>query len=68
MTLENSKIGFICGAVGGGGKFLLQIHATVFMWNLAGAVVTAVVCGMAGVAGKELYQWCKTKIKNRKRS
>ena len=63
--MENTRVGFLCGFAGGFGKFLLQINNTSYIANLAGAIITAVICGAAGVAGKELYQYCKRKLKSK---
>lgn len=63
--MENTKVGFTCGFIGGFGKFLLQVNSHTYLTNLAGAVLTAVICGAAGVAGKELYQYLKRKLKSK---
>lgn len=59
---NNTLLGFICGVAGGTIKLLtsnnVQDLATLFY-----AAFTAVVCGAAGVAGKELYYFFKKKIK-----
>ena len=62
---NDSKIGLLSGLIGGVGKYFLEIQ-TPFIINLMGAVFTAFICGLAGVAGKELYTFIKTKIKSKK--
>jgi hypothetical protein len=57
----NTFIGIISGCVGGLGKYLLQIH-TPFLINMFGAIITAMLCGAAGVAGKEVYVWVRKTI------
>lgn len=61
----NTKVGLLWGLLGGFGKYLLQIH-TPFWQNLTQAIFTALICGAAGVAGKELYITIRKRIKNRK--
>lgn len=60
---HDSKIGLISGLIGGIGKYFIQIH-TPFIVNLVGAMFTALMCGFAGVLGKEIYTYIKRKFKN----
>lgn len=61
---EYTKEGLICGLIGGIGNYLLQIH-TVFWINVLQAMFTALLCGAAGVAGKEVYLYVKRKLKSK---
>lgn len=61
----NTFIGIVAGILGGLGKYLLQIQ-TPFLLNILGAIITAMLCGAAGVAGKEGYLLVKNFIKKRK--
>lgn len=63
----NTAIGIISGCLGGLGKYFLQIQ-TPFLLNILGAIITALLCGAAGVAGKEGYMLVKNFLKNRKRN
>lgn len=58
----NTTIGFVCGILGGSVDFLLRIQfssLTIFnpliIFAMLQAAFTALLCGAAGVAGKELY-------------
>lgn len=64
---KNTLIGFISGILGGSGSFLLQIQAN-FWGTMMIAILTALLCGAAGVAGKEAYYFCKQRIKIKKRN
>lgn len=57
-----NAIGITSGCIGGVSKYFLQIHNTPFMMNLLGAAFTALICGVCGVAGKELYVFVKKKV------
>jgi hypothetical protein len=57
-------IGF--ALIGGFTKYCLQIHNTPYMVNLAQAAVTALVCGVMGVLGKELVAFIKRRYFNKK--
>lgn len=59
---SNTFLGLICGIVGGLFKYFLQMH-TVFYINVLQAAMTALICGAAGVAGKEGYLFIKVMIK-----
>lgn len=61
----NTLIGILSGLAGGLGKYFLQIQ-TPFLLNILGAVITALLCGAAGVAGKEGFLLIKTFFKKRK--
>jgi hypothetical protein len=65
LTNTDSKIGLLSGVTGGVFKYFLQIHEP-FAINLLQAVITAFICGIAGVAGKEIFILIKKKLKNRK--
>lgn len=55
---DNTTIGIISGITGGLGKYLLQIQ-TPFLLNILGAIITAMLCGAAGVAGKEGFMFLR---------
>jgi hypothetical protein len=58
---NNTLIGFICGLFGGSVKLITaNAHD---LPTLIYAAITAIICGACGVAGKELYQFFKKKIK-----
>ncbi len=61
----NNFLGFISGILGGVGSYLLNIKIGV-LDDMMIAILTALLCGAAGVAGKEAYQAFKKKIKKRK--
>jgi hypothetical protein len=68
---NNTKLGFIIGALTGMSKFILNFHLPLeFPSKLVEGAITAALCGFMGVAGKEL--WVVTKrafvayFKNRK--
>lgn len=63
----NTAVGLFAGLIGGLGKYLLQVNTTPAYLNIIQAVFTALLCGAAGVAGKEIYQVIKRKIKNRRK-
>jgi phage shock protein PspC (stress-responsive transcriptional regulator) len=63
----NTAIGIIAGMLGGLGKYFLQIQ-TPFLLNIIGAIITAMLCGAAGVAGKEGYVLIKKFIQKRKKA
>jgi energy-converting hydrogenase Eha subunit A len=53
---NNTKLGFIIGALTGMSKYILNFHLPLeFPSKLVEAGITAAVCGMMGVAGKELW-------------
>ncbi|MDE3185273.1 MAG: hypothetical protein KGM16_17815 [Bacteroidota bacterium] len=62
----NTAIGFVSGILGGTGSFLLQIQ-TNLLSNMTVAVLTALLCGIAGIAGKELYLFVKHLFKINKK-
>lgn len=52
----NNKIGFAFGLIGGVWQFMMNIHLPMDFWSkLIEGVITAGVCGFAGMAGKELF-------------
>jgi len=59
---SNTLIGFVSGLIGGALKVILAMDANT-MKNIVEAGLTALICGFAGVAGKELYLFIKKKIK-----
>jgi len=53
---NNNKLGFTIGAITGVFKLLLNVHLQIeFFSKLFESAVTAGVCGLMGVAGKELW-------------
>lgn len=58
----NRLLAFVIGVFTGTIKFLLVSNPN-YPVSLLQAVFTALLCGVAGVAGKELYGLCKRKIK-----
>ncbi|MBS0647385.1 MAG: hypothetical protein JSR97_12470 [Verrucomicrobia bacterium] len=64
MQSGNTAMGFISGIIGGIGSFLLDIKIGL-MSDMLVAILTATLCGAAGVAGKEAYQFLKRKIKTK---
>ncbi len=62
----NTLVGFISGVFGGIGSFMLDIQIG-FMSDMMIAILTACLCGAAGVAGKEAYQFVKRKVFKRKK-
>lgn len=62
----NTIIGFVCGILGGSIDFAMRAN-TLTIIAIVQAGFTALVCGAAGVAGKEFYLYVKTKIKKSKK-
>lgn len=60
----NTAVGFVSGILGGTGSFLLDIKVS-FLSDMTIAIITALLCGAAGVAGKEAYLFIKRKIKQK---
>lgn len=59
----DNKIGFISGLAGGAYQYILNINLPIDFWSkLVEAGITAIVCGFAGVAGKELYKIIRSAI------
>lgn len=59
----NAKIGLLAGMIGGMGKYiLLQMQTEGFGQSALKAAVTALICGLCGVAGKEIYSFLKKHI------
>lgn len=56
----------LCGIVGGFGKYFLDIQNGPYVLKVTEAAFTALICGFAGVAGKEIFQYIKRKYKARK--
>ena len=57
----NTIIGFVCGILGGLADYAIRASPlTIFAVMQAG--ITALICGAAGVAGKEVYIYIKKKI------
>jgi hypothetical protein len=53
---NNTKLGFTIGAITGVFKLMLNIHLPIeFFSKLFESAITAGVCGLMGVAGKELW-------------
>ncbi len=61
----NTRVGLISGIAGGLGKYFLQINTPVIL-NVMGAIFLAFICGIAGVAGKEVYFLTRNYIKKHK--
>lgn len=61
---SNTVMGFVSGIVGGIGSFILEIKIGL-MNDMLVAIITALLCGAAGVAGKEAYQFLKLRIKKK---
>lgn len=60
---NNTLIGFAFGFAGGLARLVAQINTAPYSVTLSKALLTAFLCGMAGVAGKEVYLWVRKKIK-----
>ncbi len=60
----NTVVGMLSGFVGGFTTYLLQLHSSYWM-NLLQAGITALICGIGGVAGKEFYLFVKRYIKKK---
>jgi hypothetical protein len=58
---QNTRIGFVSGLVGGFAKFISTVEIS-SLNRLAEAAITALVCGAAGVVGKEIVVAIKKKI------
>ncbi len=58
----NRLVAFVVGVFSGSIKFLLVSNPN-YPVTLIQAVTTALLCGFAGIAGKEIYGWCKLKYK-----
>lgn len=53
---NNTKLGFTIGAITGVYKLMLNVHLPLeFPSKLIESAITAGVCGLMGVAGKELW-------------
>jgi len=53
---NNTKLGFTIGAITGLYKLILNVHLPIeFFSKLFESSITAAVCGLMGVAGKELW-------------
>lgn len=63
--MHNNKIGFISGFVGGVSKFILE--AGPITDRMMEACFTALMCGVLGMAGKDIYVLVKSLFKKRKR-
>lgn len=60
---ENTRIGILAGMIGGMYKYImLQIQVEGFGESAMKAALTALFCGLAGVAGKEIYGFLKKHI------
>lgn len=60
---QNTKVGILAGMIGGMYKYiLLQMQSDAFIITMTKAGLTALVCGLAGVAGKEIYSFLKVRI------
>jgi hypothetical protein len=73
MQHHDSKIGFICGAIGGVGKLLFDTHFSLniqfdpdFFSKLMEVGIYAAFSGLLGVMSKDIYLWIKKSLKKRK--
>lgn len=57
----NTLISFISGIIGGVCSFILEIKIGL-LDDVIVATVTAFLCGGAGIAAKDVYQYAKRKI------
>ena len=57
----NTIIGFVCGILGGLVDYAIRA-SPLTIFAVMQAAITALVCGGAGVAGKEVYIYIKKKI------
>lgn len=65
---QNTKIGLLAGMIGGMYKYILmQVQTQGFGESLLKAAFTALICGIAGVAGKEVYSFFKGRILKKKK-
>jgi len=62
MHKQDTWIGLIAGSLGGATKFFLNIQEH-FGVRFFEAGITALFCGLMGVAGKELWYYLKKKVK-----
>ena len=58
---QNTQIGFVSGLLGGFAKFISDVEVS-SIHRLVEAAITALVCGGAGVVGKEIVVFIKKKI------
>lgn len=59
----NTRIGLLAGMIGGMWKYImLQVQVEGFGESAMKAAATALICGLAGVAGKEIYGFLKKHI------
>lgn len=58
---QNTRIGFVSGLLGGIAKFISTVEVS-SIHRLIEAAITALVCGAAGVVGKEIVVFVKKKI------
>lgn len=61
MEHGNNRVAALAGSIGGVGKFLLASISEHYVVQLGEAAVTAFVCGVVGIAGKETYLRIKRK-------
>jgi H+/Cl- antiporter ClcA len=57
--LQNKMWGFACGLTGGIGKYFMQAGHTEWFIKLAGAAVTALICGFVGAVGAWIFHKIK---------
>ena len=66
QSTYNTATGFFCGILGGFFHYL-QIGSDIeYIHRLIEAGVTALICGAAGVIGKEIVVWVKNKFFKKK--
>lgn len=59
----DSQWAVVPALLGGMGSYFLKISVHPYLVSLGQAALTAFVCGVAGVAGKEIYNFVKKRIK-----
>lgn len=57
----NTIIGFVCGILGGLVDYAIRA-SPLTIFAVMQAALTALICGAAGIAGKEVYIYIKKKI------
>ena len=61
----NTMIAFVCGILGGCIDYMVRADSLV-IFAVFQAALTALICGFAGVAGKEFYLFMKSSFKSGK--
>lgn len=63
---NNTLLGFASGLAGGISSFILDIKIGV-MNDMIIAIITAFMCGVTGIAAKDVYQFAKRKFFKKKK-